>query len=90
MDAVNAKEACATTRSGRFAHTNGIAYRAGFCKTGALVLVASTFAQVVQVRGRQLCQAYVTRNATQRVGTLQQVCFGRPQTLSWALSIATS
>ena len=39
------------TRSERFAHTNGIAYRAVFCKTGALVLLASTFAQVVQVRG---------------------------------------
>jgi len=38
VDAVNADEACAPSGPGRFAHTNGIAHRAGLGKTGALAL----------------------------------------------------
>ena len=50
VHAVNADEACAPSGTGCLAHANGVAHRAGLGETGALALVASTFAQVVKVR----------------------------------------
>ena len=77
VNAVNSNKASPAIGARCLAHTDGIAHRMGLGKTDSQVLVRRAFAQVVQVRRRQLGQANVAHIAVVRVGPFQEVDDGR-------------
>lgn len=77
VHAVDAHEAGAPVGAGGLAQTDGVAHRAGLDKAHPARLVVGALAQLVQVRDRQLGQAFIARVAIDGVGALQQVRNGR-------------
>jgi hypothetical protein len=77
VDGVDAHEAGAPAGPWGLANPDGVAHGTGLGEADATGLVVRAFAQVVQVRDRQIGQAFIARVAVHGVGTLQEVRNGR-------------
>ncbi|MFD2376955.1 hypothetical protein ACFSTJ_05140 [Ottowia pentelensis] len=79
MDAVDANEAHSPAGVGRASLANGIEHGPGFGQGHPGGFVWAALAQVVQVRGRQLRQAFKARITVHMPGAAQQVHRRRPR-----------